>query len=53
MFDVVFDGQSFKLVRDKRLLDASSLLFAGFAFFCGVRYKKYLNWERKVYLVEA
>lgn len=53
MIDFVYNGNKYKLVKNKNLFACINVLFAGFIFIENIRYKKYLNCNNDCYLVEA
>lgn len=53
MIDIVYNGNKYKLVLNKKLFDCVNVLFAGFLFMDGKQYKKYINCNKNIYLVEV
>lgn len=53
MIDFNYNGMSYKLVKNKAMFNCINVLFAGYMFIEGRRYKKYINCNNQYYLVEA
>ena len=53
MIDYVYNGNTYKMVLNKNLFACVNVLFMGFMFIEGRRYKKYLSANKTCYLVEA
>ena len=52
MIDILIDGIKYRLVKNKNLFACVNVLFYGYMFIEGRRYKKYLNCSGNFYLVE-
>ena len=53
MLDIVYKGESYKLVVNKDLFNCIKVLFVGYMFMNNKQYKKCMNYERHIYLVEV
>lgn len=53
MIDVTYNGQNYRLVLDRTLLERLNVLFLGYVFLNGKRYKKYVNCENRVLIMEV
>lgn len=53
MVDVVYNGQTYKMVLNKRLFQVMNVLFAGYIFLNGRQFKKYINCNNQIYIVEV
>lgn len=53
MFDIIYNGNSYKLIKNKSLFNCINVLFMGFIFIDNVRYKKYLSANNICYLIEG
>ena len=52
MIDFVYNGNSYKLVKNKALFNGVNTLFMGLLYIENKRYKKYMGASGAVYLVE-
>jgi hypothetical protein len=52
MIDFIYNGNKYKLVKNRALFQAVNVLFMGLLFIENKRYKKYINCAGVVYLVE-
>lgn len=52
MIDVIINGESYRLVKNKAMFNCYNVLFYGFCYYNNRRYKKYINCEGRFYLVE-
>lgn len=52
MIDVIINGESYRLVKNKNMFACVNVLFYGYTYFENKRYKKYVNAEGRFYLVE-
>lgn len=52
MIDIVFNGNNYKLVKNKKLFNCYNVLFMGYIFIDNTRYKKYMGASGVVYLLE-
>lgn len=53
MLDIEYNGNKYKLVVNSALFNCMNTLFAGFLFIENKRYKKYINYNKIIYLLEA
>lgn len=53
MLDIEYNGNKYKLVVDSALFDCMNVLFVGFLFIENKRYKKYINCNKIMYLLEV
>lgn len=53
MVDVTYNGITYKMVLNKNVFQAINVLFAGYIFLNGKQFKKYVNCNNQVYLVEV
>lgn len=53
MVDFIYNGNTYKMVLNKNLFACVNVLFMGYLFIEGRRYKKYLSASKTCYLVEA
>ena len=52
MIDYFYNGDSYKMVVNKKLFACINVLFMGVIFIEGRRYKKYVSASNTLYLVE-
>lgn len=52
MIDFVYNGNKYKLVKNQAMFNCINVLYAGTLFIEGKRYKKYINCNNEIYLVE-
>lgn len=53
MLDIIYNGNKYKLIKNKSLFNCVNVLFMGFMFIENVRYKKYVSASNTVYLIEG
>lgn len=53
MIDITYNGNTYKLIKDRTLLDRVNVLFAGYIFLDGRRFKKYINCDNRVLIMEV
>ena len=53
MLDIEYNGNKYKLVVDSALFGCMNMLFVGFLFIENKRYKKYINCNEIIYLLEV
>ena len=53
MVDFVYNGNIYKMVMNKRLFNCVNVLFMGYLFIEGKRYKKYISASKTCYIVEG
>ena len=53
MIDFVYNGNTYKMVMNKRLFNCVNVLFMGYLFIEGKRYKKYISASKTCYIVEG
>lgn len=53
MVDFIYNGNTYKMVLNKNLFACVNVLFMGYLFIEGRRYKKYLSANKTCYLVEV
>ena len=53
MIDIVFNGNNYKLVKNKKLFNCYNVLFMGYIFIDSIRYKKYMGASGIAYLLEC
>lgn len=53
MVDVTYNGITYKMVLNKSVFQTINVLFAGYIFLNGKQFKKYINCNNQVYLVEV
>ncbi len=53
MVDFIYNGNSYKMVLNKNLFACVNVLFMGYLFIEGKRYKKYVSASNTCYLVEV
>ena len=53
MIDFVYNGTNYKLVKNKNLFECINVLYAGVIFIENKRYKKYMNCNGNIYLIEG
>ena len=52
MLDFNYNGVSYTLVKNTALFNCINVLFAGIVYIENKRYKKYINCNNKIYLIE-
>lgn len=52
MIDFIYNGNCYRLVKNKAMFNCINVLFMGLLFIENKRYKKYINCSGVVYLVE-
>lgn len=52
MIDFIYNGTCYRLVKNKKLFNSVNVLFMGIMFIEHRRYKKYVNSNGLIYLVE-
>ena len=52
MLDFNYNGVSYTLVKNTALFKCINVLFAGVVYIENRRYKKYINCNNKIYLIE-
>lgn len=52
MIDIVYNGNKYRLVKNRAMFNCINVLFYGVLFIEDKRYKKYINCSGEVYLVE-
>ena len=53
MIDFIYNGNSYRLVKNKAMFNCINVLYMGILFIENKRYKKYINCSGVVYLVEC
>ena len=53
MIDIEYNGNKYRLILNKNLFNCLNVLFVGFLFIENKRYKKYINCNKTVYLLEV
>ena len=53
MIDFNYNGVMYRLVKNKAMFNCVNVLFMGYLFIEGRRYKKYISASNTCYLVEA
>lgn len=53
MIVIEYRGNKYKLVLNKALFNCVNVLFMGYIFINGKNYKKYINCNKDIYLVEV
>lgn len=53
MLDIEYNGNKYKLVVNSALFNRMNTLFVGFLFIENKRYKKYINCNKTIYLLEV
>lgn len=53
MVDFNYNGIDYKLVINSKIFNYVNVLFVGYLFIAGKKYKKYMNCNKQIYLVEA
>ena len=52
MIDFIYNGNKYKLVKNKQMFNCINVLFMGLLFIENKRYRKYIGASGAVYLVE-
>lgn len=52
MIDIIYNGNKYRLIKNKALFNCVNVLFMGVIFIDNICYKKYINCSGVVYLVE-
>lgn len=53
MIDIEYRGNSYRLILNKNLFNCLNVLFVGYLFIENKRYKKYINCNKIIYLLEV
>lgn len=53
MVDITYNGTVYKLVLNIDVFNCINTLFAGYLFIAGKKYRKYMNCNKQIYLVEC
>ena len=53
MIDFVYNGNTYKMVMNKAMFNCINVLFMGYLFIEGKRYKKYISASKTCYIVEG
>ena len=52
MIDITYNGNKYKLVKNRAMFNCCNVLFMGVMFMENKRYKKYVNCNGEIYLLE-
>lgn len=53
MVDIEYKGNNYRLILNKNLFNCLNVLFVGYLFIENKRYKKYINCNKIIYLLEV